>query len=280
MKKLLAQIGKAFSYFMVYFGWQTILSVVLLLEYYVIRVVAVAMKTNGDTSGIDSNQLMNDAITDITDILTIFTMIMVLLTLWGIYKVMQKKVKEELLLCPISPRNWFGVLLVAVGIYMVISFGLDYLPFSEEVWESYAEASSVLMETDFLMVVATVICAPVMEEIVFRALIFGRLMKGMPVWLAAILSSLVFGVMHGQILWMTYTFALGLTCCYVMHKTGSVYAGILVHMFFNLFGGVLNVYVALLPPSYYLGALIVGALILIVGIIWLWPVKAGGVVEA
>lgn len=269
MKKLAKQVGKALLYFMLYFGWQILWSFLLMFAYVFAVSCAETFRTGNAMDSAVLQQKMLDQINDLTSWVTIYTLVMVVVCLWGVYKTMKKSVTDELLLHSVGVKWWPGVVLSAVGVYMTVAFGLEYLPFSEEVWESYAEASEALSTVNFMMVVATVIGAPIVEELTFRCLIFGRLMKAMPVWLAAVLSSLVFAVMHGQILWMTYTFLLGMVCCIAMYKTNSVLPGIFIHMFFNLFGGALNDLMAKISTDFYLVLTGIGILALIAGVVLL-----------
>ena len=59
----------------------------------------------------------------------------------------------------------------------------------------------------------------------------------MPVAAAVALSSIAFGLFHGQLLWICYAAILGLVMCFVAIKCESVLASILYHMVFNLLGG-------------------------------------------
>lgn len=51
----------------------------------------------------------------------------------------------------------------------------------------------------------------------------------MPTVIAAIFSAVIFGIMHGEIIWMLYTFAVGLMLVWVFEKTKSLLACIVVH---------------------------------------------------
>ena len=82
--------------------------------------------------------------------------------------------------------------------------------------------------------------APVLEEIVFRGLVYTRLKKGMPAIVAAVLTSLLFGIMHGTIIWVIYAFVLGMVMTWVFERYQSLAANIIFHFTFNLMGLVLS----------------------------------------
>lgn len=78
------------------------------------------------------------------------------------------------------------------------------------------------------------ILAPVCEELVFRGLIFKRIRLRTSYFQAAFHSSLVFGIMHMNLIQMFYGFLLGLVFAYVYEKYGSVKAPVIAHISANL----------------------------------------------
>ena len=71
------------------------------------------------------------------------------------------------------------------------------------------------------------------EEIIFRGVVLNGLRKfGM--WPAILISSLFFMLMHGNIQQTVYTLFLGIMLGYVVYKTKSLWAGIIVHFINNL----------------------------------------------
>ncbi|HEX3568080.1 MAG TPA: CPBP family intramembrane glutamic endopeptidase [Candidatus Saccharimonadales bacterium] len=92
-----------------------------------------------------------------------------------------------------------------------------------------------------LTFISLVILPPVVEETVFRGFLFGGLKNRMPVRVAAVLTSVLFAAPHllesgsGGLLWVAGidTFILSLVLCYLREKTGSLWAGVLVHMLKN-----------------------------------------------
>ena len=96
-----------------------------------------------------------------------------------------------------------------------------------------ASSSMVTSGHPVVMVLATVIAAPVIEEIIFRGLAYTRMKKGMPTAVAVILSSALFGVAHGQWVWMLYAFVFGLVLIWVFEHSKSLLANILLHLSYN-----------------------------------------------
>lgn len=75
-----------------------------------------------------------------------------------------------------------------------------------------------------------VLIAPVAEEVLFRGFLFSRLKKYLSVGMAAIITSIVFGLIHGQWNLAIDTFALSLVLCFLRQITGSLWSPILLHM--------------------------------------------------
>jgi len=86
----------------------------------------------------------------------------------------------------------------------------------------------------WLSFVSTVVIAPVLEEIMFRGIMFTALTSRWRVWLAAIVSSLAFAFLHGQVNVGIYTFIFGLLLCWLYRKSRSIVPGIILHFLNNL----------------------------------------------
>lgn len=125
------------------------------------------------------------------------------------------------------------LLILGFFLNMLVSLLFSVLPIPEDLLKDYAQQSEVLNETSVLSVLATAIFAPLSEELVFRGLLISRLRKGMPLWLAALIPSLIFGLIHGQILWISYAFLLGVFLSFVCLRARSTAASTLLHASFN-----------------------------------------------
>ncbi|MDB5165394.1 MAG: rane protein of unknown function [Candidatus Saccharibacteria bacterium] len=78
-----------------------------------------------------------------------------------------------------------------------------------------------------------VVLAPVAEEVLFRGYLYGKLRKHAPIWLAMLVTAVLFGAAHGQWNVAIDTFALSLVMTSLREITGSIWAGILLHMMKN-----------------------------------------------
>jgi membrane protease YdiL (CAAX protease family) len=78
------------------------------------------------------------------------------------------------------------------------------------------------------------IVAPFMEEFVFRGFLFNALLRYMPVWVAAVISGIIFGASHGSPTAFLPLAASGVVLAYVYERSGSLTASMLTHALFNL----------------------------------------------
>ncbi len=94
----------------------------------------------------------------------------------------------------------------------------------------------------WLTILFVVICAPIMEELIFRKLLIDRAVRyGEGV--AVLLSGLLFGLFHGNLSQFVYAFTLGLFLGLVYVKTGKIIYSIILHMVVNFIGSVLSLFV-------------------------------------
>lgn len=88
----------------------------------------------------------------------------------------------------------------------------------------------ITTSADYVMAfVGLVLLPPIFEELLFRGYLFGRLRKYVPFWLAAIVTSIAFGFVHGQWNVGVDTFVLSIFLCYLREHTGSLWASMLLH---------------------------------------------------
>lgn len=87
---------------------------------------------------------------------------------------------------------------------------------------------------EFILAFTTlVIIAPIAEELLFRGYLFGKLLRYVPIWLAVLLTSILFGAVHGQWNVGVDTFVLSLVLCSLRLYTGTIWAGVVLHMIKN-----------------------------------------------
>ena len=78
----------------------------------------------------------------------------------------------------------------------------------------------------------TIVLAPLVEEILFRGLLFTGMQRIMRPWFAVLGSAVVFGVIHPAISFAP-VFVLGIGTALVFNRTRSIWAAIVTHMTYN-----------------------------------------------
>ena len=131
---------------------------------------------------------------------------------------------------------WKYVMLALITI--VVSYGLNYLftalGFTEQS-ESYQKVAenqyNVVLWVGLLLYGAV---SPFVEEVIFRGFVYGRMRVYMPKVLAVLLSSLLFGVYHGNIVQGVYGFIMGILYTVVYDKYKNFYLAVFMHSITNL----------------------------------------------
>ncbi|MBE7033179.1 MAG: CPBP family intramembrane metalloprotease [Ruminococcaceae bacterium] len=76
--------------------------------------------------------------------------------------------------------------------------------------------------------------APFFEELLFRVLVMGRLLRIMRPWAAIVLQASAFGALHGVLFQSIFAFVVGIALGIVYYKTKNIKTVTLCHSIFNL----------------------------------------------
>lgn len=83
--------------------------------------------------------------------------------------------------------------------------------------------------------IVLVVLTPIFEEAVFRGFLYGRLRRTkLPWWVPAVIVSALFGLAHGQWNVGLDVFVLSMVACVLREMTGSIWAGVVLHMAKNM----------------------------------------------
>lgn len=236
MKNVLIQSGKAFCYFLLFLGMQVIVNFVFQFIYGFKLGLEMAASGKGMDVQFVTDKLM-EFILDNTNWIVLISGLLTLVVLWVFFKIRKKKLHQEAGIHKFDRKFILPLIGLGIALSFFVSSVLTLLPIPESIMEDYLTESSVLENGGVILrILSIVIMAPVVEEVVFRGLILSRLKKAMDCRIAILISSLLFGIIHGQVLWMAYAFVLGIVLALVAERTKSTGAAIALHLLFNLMG--------------------------------------------
>lgn len=86
----------------------------------------------------------------------------------------------------------------------------------------------------FVKVIAAGIIVPILEELIFRGLIFNRIRNQYNALVAMFISSIMFGIYHFNLTQGIYAAILGLCMVYVYNKVRTLVVPIMIHMSANI----------------------------------------------
>lgn len=238
MKNGLKAIGKASIYFLVYFATQLIISFV----YGTVWSAKKTVELMEAGEAVDAMALTEQLATQIMDKameMTFWAGVISLIIYWIRFAVRKKSFLKEVEFKKIPVKNLLPIIIFAPSANIVLSMVISNFPWPQAWIDAYMTNSAPL-DGSVTSWLAAVVMAPVLEEIVFRGLVYTRLKKGMPAIAAAIVASLAFGLCHGTAIWIIYATALGLVMTWIFEKYKSLAANIVFHLVFNATGLVIN----------------------------------------
>jgi membrane protease YdiL (CAAX protease family) len=136
---------------------------------------------------------------------------------------------------------WIDILITPAGliVYLVISslflmLATNFLPGFDANQVQQVGFDNLSRQYEFILAfVVLVVAVPVAEEMLFRGFLFGKLKKNAPIWLAILITSILFATLHGAWNVALDTFALSVVLCILRQITGRLWPSILLHMVKN-----------------------------------------------
>jgi len=231
MKKFFKGTGAAIGYLTIYF-------VIILLVVFTGGIYFGIKEGFKATDGPDLSKSLPQTIESfLYDNAMLFNIIAAVICLFVfriIILISKTSVKERLDLYPIPFIEVWPVLILGVTVNVFFSYLISFLPLPVNWLQEYAQALNILGDKiTFVQILAVVIFAPVLEEVLYRGLILKSLQSGMPKIAALLIQALLFGIMHGQLLWICYSTFLGILLAVIKFKYNSLYPCILMHLSFN-----------------------------------------------
>jgi len=144
------------------------------------------------------------------------------------------------------PLVWLVGVLWGLLLLLLRSLGLPLEPEPQRavLWIAESDSPAFLLSMGVLVVIG----APVVEELIFRGLLFRYLGEKLSLPLALWTSGILFALLHASLQSFLPLVVLGVLLAWVYRKSGDLRVPILFHLFFNLFS-FLNLLFLPAPPG-------------------------------
>lgn len=159
-------------------------------------------------------------------------------------------------------KRWL-LALIPVGIGAAIGFnGLISLSGIANYSESYQQIDQIVYSGSFaIQILASGIAAPLAEEFLFRGMLHKRIRHFVKPVPCMIISSLIFGLIHGNIVQFVYAFLIGIILAYVYEKFKTIWAPVILHAAANTSAVLLTKFVPAIDGDLTIGAVMLVSII-------------------
>ena len=146
--------------------------------------------------------------------------------------IVQKKYKFVL-----KKKEFFNVVICCI-LFVPIIFLISIV--SKQILPEFTEQKQVQdLRASFFEIISRdgvmiILLAPIIEEVVFRGLFYAALKSYFPWIVSLIFSSVVFSLIHENILAFTLLFSLSLLLTFIYELYGKLFYPILIHSCFNI----------------------------------------------
>ena len=208
-------------------------AIIVVAQFVVSLVAAIIIEKSGVV--VDANSAALEAVL----MVIVYVMALILIILPPLYLLDSKVGRDGLGLKGLP--TWTDILLAPIGYIASMVATIAVLLVVQAVAPSFNlnEAQDVGFNGVYLNIdkaiafVALVVLAPIAEELIFRGYLYGKLRTRLSAIPAIILVSVLFGLMHGQWNVGIVVGVMSVFLCVARELTGTIYAGILMHMIRN-----------------------------------------------
>lgn len=221
--KILQMIGNILVYSLIYLMVQAASIVAymipILIKYYQVKT---------------QEQLMNMVYSNV------YTVVMVasIITLAIYYLMFRKKDINLFQICQIKKVSVINVILIIISALVLSFITSSFLDLTQNIFKDYSSISEEMVKglQSIPGIISAVLIAPIMEETLFRGLIFNELRKNINLTASIIIQAVIFGVFHGNLAQGIYAAVLGIVLAVIYLWTKSIVANIIMHVSFNIVG--------------------------------------------
>ena len=229
------KVGEFFACFLPLLGFLAIQVGVAMLGG-IVKGVSLAMQGVTSADALEEALLGSDYLMKITIVSQLVCFIIFLI----FYRVIFKIKKPEFPAKVFSATSPLLIIVLFVAVEAITSSILIKVSvLIPDLMQQYAEMieKSGLADMTVLSTIATLVLAPLGEELAFRGMtlnLAGKFTKKF--WIANIIQAAMFGIAHMNIVQGTYAFVLGLVLGFIYKKYNSLYATMIAHLAFNFSG--------------------------------------------
>ncbi|MEA2720301.1 MAG: protease family protein [Candidatus Eremiobacteraeota bacterium] len=127
---------------------------------------------------------------------------------------------------------------VGTGIQLVLTHQTNHVQAGFEHFDVVTRAPTFTAIGVGLAILTMVLVGPLVEELVFRGLLFGALVQRVGVIASALATALLFGLVHGDPVLFPTLAALGFVAALAYAATGNLWVSIMLHALNNALGAV------------------------------------------
>jgi len=171
--------------------------------------------------------------------------ILIILAAWLVIRALLRSNPLAIRREPVKKGTWAAAALLMAGVsgaIMLLMAGIQALgqtvPFIDQALQDYIKLSQNFISSGNILLVILTTCfvVPIAEDLVFRGIIQGELRRVMPGWTAVLLQGVIFALVHGNPIQITYVIIPAIMLGAVYEWTKSIYVPIAMHMLFNFAG--------------------------------------------
>jgi membrane protease YdiL (CAAX protease family) len=211
---------------------------------FILSIIIIGKYSNGAfDSGYSASESFETIINSapISNIMTISNSLCLLIVFFPLWYISQKRTEEPYANKNIMPA--FGLIVIfSVSLQLILTYGTALIDIYS-IFPAYKEVSSSISNTGIpIEIIFGCILAPIAEECTCRGLILNRALKWMPKWVAIVVSSLIFAILHGNLFQGLYAFLGGAITAVIYVKFRTLWAPIIEHIAFNLSSVVIGMF--------------------------------------
>lgn len=260
-------LGAAIGYFLLSLGPLFLFFAVQMFAAFVVLMSLLVAWIMGNTASLQeiasAEDIVDQLMTVFQDNIMATSLIyqIIALVIFGLWYYLAWGQKKDTTVKKLNMKSVAKIIVLGVFFELLTSSILTiveiYFPSIMEAYEQLMEEAG-LNEISVAVALATVVMAPIVEELAFRGVtmklalhITGKntLNDNVTFWIANIIQALAFGVGHLNWVQGCYAFALGIVMGCVIRKYKTIYASIILHAVFNFSGTILAVLLSLIPYS-------------------------------